>query len=49
MIRNDPLGVQWLLNTSATRTTTSIGLLAAVLVFFEAATLLDAPSRGGPR
>jgi hypothetical protein len=49
MIRNDPLGVQWLLNTSAARTTTSIGLLAAVLVFFEAATLLDAPSRGGPR
>jgi len=48
-IRNDPLGIQWLLQTSATRTMSSIGLLAAVLALFELTTLLGSPSRGGPR
>jgi hypothetical protein len=42
MIRNDPLGVHWLLNTSSSRTTMSIGLVALVLAFFELA-LLVAP------
>jgi hypothetical protein len=40
MIRNDPLGIQWLLNTSASRTTASIGLLATTLVFVEMTSLL---------
>jgi hypothetical protein len=48
MIRNDPLGVRWLLDTSSSRTTLSIGLIAFVLAFFELTTLLDSQS-GGPR
>jgi hypothetical protein len=38
-IRNDPLGIHWLLNTSAGRTTASIGLLTVTLVFTEATML----------
>jgi hypothetical protein len=45
MIRNDPLGVRWLLDTSSSRTTLSIGLIAFVLGFFELAILLD-PRKG---
>jgi hypothetical protein len=40
MIRNDPLGLQWLLATSTARTTMSIGLVTLVLVFFQIAALL---------
>jgi hypothetical protein len=40
MIRNDPLGVRWLLDTSSSRTTLSIGLIAFVLAFFELTILL---------
>jgi hypothetical protein len=45
MIRNDPLGVHWLLNTSSSRTTMSIGLVALVLAFFELAMLLAPRAR----
>lgn len=40
MIRNDPLGLRWLLDTSTARTTLSIGLVSLVLVFFQVAALL---------
>jgi hypothetical protein len=40
MIRNDPLGLRWLLDTSTARTTLSIGLVSIVLVFFQIAALL---------
>jgi hypothetical protein len=39
-IRNDPLGIRWLLQTSASRTTGSIGLLMVVLVLFQLTMLL---------
>jgi hypothetical protein len=39
-IRNDPLGIHWLLQTSASRTTGSIGLLMVVLVLFQLTMLL---------
>jgi hypothetical protein len=44
MIRNDPLGIHWLLGTSASRTTSSVGLLATTLVFVEVTSLLRQPS-----
>lgn len=40
MIRNDPLGVHWLLATSTSRTMMSIGLTIVVLALFELAILL---------
>jgi hypothetical protein len=46
MIRNDPLGLQWLLETSAARTTSSIGLLATVLGFFALTTFFEAAPEG---
>jgi hypothetical protein len=47
MIRNDPLGIDWLLATSAYRTTASLGLIATMLVLVEAMSLIYEQHPGG--
>ena len=56
-IRTDPLGITWTLDTTVTRVTTSIGLLAAALLAADLGVLagppgeareLSSPGEGGP-